>query len=93
MMLPVWAQWARDCLDVIGPTSNDHVGKRMHLRVAHKGLLECLLPLWGQVSMVDGNVQQDVRSRMWTELRECVRQSHFLTRAVTDGVIIALEAQ
>ena len=43
--------------------------------------------------MVDGNVQWDVRSRTWTEPRECVRQGHFLTGAVTDGVIIALEAQ
>ena len=43
--------------------------------------------------MVDGNVQQDVGSGMWTELKECVRQGHFLIGAVLDGVIIALEAQ
>ena len=65
----------------------------MHLRVTHKGLLECFLPLWGQVSMVDGNVQQNVRYRMWAELREHVGQGHLLTRVVMDGVIIALEAQ
>ena len=30
---------------------------------------------------------------MWTELRECVGQGHFLSGAVTDGVIVALEVQ
>ena len=43
--------------------------------------------------MVNGNVKWDVRARTWTEMRECVRQGHFLTGAVTDDVIIALEAQ
>ena len=43
--------------------------------------------------MVDCNVQQDVRSRMGAELRECVRQGHFLTRVVMDGVIVALEVK
>ena len=80
-------------LDVVGPTSDDHGGESVHLRVALKGLLECFLPLWGQASMVDGNVQQDVRSRTWAEPKECVRQGHFLTGVVADGVIIALEVQ
>ena len=84
---------ARNCLDVIWPTSDDDVSKGAHLRITHEGLLECFLLLWGQVSMVDGNVQWDVRSRTWTELRECVRQGHFLTGAVTDGVIVAMEVQ
>ena len=92
-MLPVWASWARDHLDAIGPTSDDHVGKSIHLGVTHKGLLECFLPFWGQVRMVDGDVQWDVRSRTWTQLREHVRHGHFLTGAVMDSVIIALEVQ
>ena len=62
----------RDHLDVVRPTSDDHVGECAHFRVAHKGLLECFLPLWGQVSMVDGNVEWDVRSSTWTGPRECV---------------------
>ena len=43
--------------------------------------------------MVDGSVQWDVRARMWTEMKECVRQGHFLTGVVMDDIIIALEAQ
>ena len=43
--------------------------------------------------MVDGDVQWYVGSRIGAELRECVRQGHFLTRAAKDGVIIALEVQ
>ena len=39
------------------------------------------------------NVQWDVRARTWTEAREGVRQGHFLTRMVTDDVVIALETQ
>ena len=45
----------------------------------------------GQVSIGHGDVLWDVRSR--AEPREHVRQGHFLTRVVMDGVIIALEAQ
>ena len=83
----------RNCLDVIWPTSDDHVSEGAHLGVAYKGFLECFLPLWGQVSIVYGNVQQDVRSRTWAEPGECVRQGRFLTGVVMDGVILALEAQ
>ena len=51
------------------------------------------LLVWGQVSMMNGNFQWNVRARMWTEVREGVRQGHFLTRVVTDDVVIALEVQ
>ena len=34
--------------------------------ITHEGLLKCFLLLWGQVSMMNGNVQWDVRARMWT---------------------------
>ena len=40
--------------------------------------------------MMNGNVQWDVRARVWTEVKEGIRQSHFLTG---DDVVIALEAQ
>ena len=41
--------------------------------------------------MVNGNVQWNVGAGMWIEVRKGVRQGHFLTRAVKDDVIIALE--
>ena len=43
--------------------------------------------------MMNGNVQWDVRARMWTEVREGIRQGHFLTGVVMDDVVIALEVQ
>ena len=46
-----------------------------------------------QVSMMNGNVQWDVRARTWTEVRDGVRQGSFLTGVVMDDVVIALEAQ
>ena len=58
-----------------------------------KVLVKCFLLVWGQVSMMNGNVQWDVRARTWTEVRKSVRQGHFLTRAVTENVVRALEVQ
>ena len=42
---------------------------------------------------MNGNVQWDAGARMWTEVREGVRQGHLLARAVTNDVVVALEAQ
>ena len=76
----------RNLLDVIWPTSNDDVSKGMHLCITHEGLLKYFLPVWGQVSMMNGNIQLDVGARMWTEVREGIR-------AVMENVVIALEVQ
>ena len=92
-MLPVWMQGARNLLDVIWLTSDDDVDESVHLRITHKGLLECFLLVWGQASMMNGNVQRDVKARKWTEAREGIRQDHFLTRVVMENVVIALETQ
>ena len=65
----------RNPLDVIWPTSDDDVSESMHLRVTYKDLLKCFLPLRGQVSVMNGNVQWDVRARTWTEVREGVSRA------------------
>ena len=63
----------RNLLNVIGPMGEDDVGEGMHLRVTHKGLVEMLPSALGKASMMNGNVQWDVRARTWTEAREGVR--------------------
>ena len=93
MMLPVRMQGASSLLDVIQPTFDDELARACISASLMKGLLECFLLVWGQASMMNGNVQRDVGARMWTQTREGVGQGHFLTGAVMENVVIALEVQ
>ena len=80
-------------LDVIMPPSEDDIGEGTHLCITHESLLKCFLLVCRQVGVMKGNVKWDVGARTWTEVREGIRQDHFLTGAVMDDVVISLEAQ
>ena len=89
-MLPVWMEGTRDLLDVLGPASNDEVGKSSHFWVIDKGLLESFFVVWHYAGMMDSNIQWQVRAWPRTEFRECVWYDHFLTWAVMDCEVISL---
>ena len=88
-MLRVWMEGMRDLLDVLGPASDDEVGKSSHFWVIDEGLLESFFAVWHYAGMMDGNIQWQVRTWMGTESRECVWYDHFFTWAVTDCEIIS----
>ena len=89
-MLPVWMEGTRDLLDVLGPASNDEVGKSSHFWIIDEGLLESFFAVWHYAGMMDGNIQWHVRAWMRTELRECVWYDHFFTWVVTDCEVVSL---
>ena len=80
----------RDFLDVLGPASNDEVGKSLHFWIIDEGLLESFFAVWHYAGMVDGDIQWQVRAWLRTELRECVWYDHFLTWEVTDCEVVPL---
>ena len=45
-VLPVWAEGARDFLDILRPASDDEVSKSSHFQITDKGLLESFLAGW-----------------------------------------------
>ena len=89
-MLPVWMEGMRDLLGVLGPASDDEVGKSSHFWIIDEGLLESFFVVWHYMGMMDGNIQWQVRAWTRTESRECVWYDHFLTWAVTDCEIISM---
>ena len=89
-MLPVWAEGRRDLLNVLGPTSDNEVGKSLHFWVIDKGLLESFFVVWHYAGMMDSNIQWQVRAWLRTESRECVWYDHFLTWAVMDCEVASL---
>ena len=44
-------------LDVLGPTSDDEVGKSSHFWIIDEGLLEGFFVVWHYEGMMDGNIQ------------------------------------
>ena len=56
-MLPVQAEGMRDFLDVLGPASNDDIGKSLHFWIIGEGLLESFFVVWHYVGMMDSNIQ------------------------------------
>ena len=91
-MLPVQTEGMRDFLDVLGPASDDEVGKSSHFWVADEGLLESFLAGWHYAGMMDSDIQWKVGAWPGTESRECVWYDHFLALAVTDCEVISLQA-
>ena len=71
-VLPVWMEGTRDLLDVLGPASDDDVGKSSHFWVIDEGLLKGFFVVWHYAGMMDGNIQWPVRAWMRTELRVCL---------------------
>ena len=80
----------RDLLDVLGPASNDEVGKSSHFWVTHKSLLEGFFVVWCDAGMMDTDIQWKVGAWSGTEAREHVWYDHFFTWAVMDCEVISL---
>ena len=89
-VLPVWAEGMRNFLDVLGPASNDEVGKSAHFWIIDEGLLEGFLVVWCYAGVMDSNIQWKVRAWPGTESRECVWYDHFLRWVVMDCEVISL---
>ena len=83
-MLPVWMEGMRDLLHVLGPASDDEIGKSSHFWIIDEGLLEGFFVVWHYVGMMNGNIQWQVRAWTRAESRECVWYDHFLTWVVMD---------
>ena len=62
----------RDLLDVLGPASDDEVGKSSHFWIIDEGLLESFFAVWHYAGMVDGDSQWQVRVWLGTESRKHV---------------------
>ena len=56
-MLSVWVEGMKDFLDVLGPASNDEVGKSSHFSIIDKGLLESFFVVWHYAGMMDSDIQ------------------------------------
>ena len=91
-MLPVQAEGMRDLLDVLGPASNDEVGKSSHFWIVDKGLLESFLLGWHYADMMYSDIQWNVSAWPGTESREHVWYDNILAWAVMDGEVISLQA-
>ena len=89
-MLPVWTEGMRDLLDVLGPASDDEVGKSLHFWIVDKGLLEGFFVVRCYVGMMDSNIQWKVGAWLGTESRECVWYDHLFTWAVMDFEVVSL---
>ena len=89
-MLPVQAEGTRDSLDVLGPASNDEVGKSSHFWIINEGLLEGFFAVWHYAGMMDSDIHWQVRAWPRTESREFIWYDHFLTWVVMDCEVISL---
>ena len=91
-MFPVWAEGTRDFLDVLGPASNDEVGKSSHFWITDEGFLESFLVVWHYEGMMDSDIQWKVGAWPGTELRDCVWYDHLLAWLVMDCEVVSLQA-
>ena len=89
-VLPVWAEGMRNFLDVLGPASNDEVGKSMHFWIIDEGLLESFLAVWYYAGMMDSDIQWQVGAWPGTESREHFWYDHFPAWAVVECEVVSL---